>query len=240
VEGERPAVLPRWFKGLDDRAVTRDLAWGVPVPLPDHEGKVLYVWFDAPIGYVSPRASGRGAGRSRAWRLWWQDEGTRLIHFIGKDNIVFHTLLFPAMLMAPQRAYMLPDNVPANEFLNLEGRKLSTSRGFAVWLPDYLEKFPGRPLRYTLARNLPETRDMNFTWARLPHPRRRRASLPAHQGSQSLLRRGRTVVDAQDRPSTLRDESLRVLSIRARALRLVVTVPAAHDADALGGARHGW
>ena len=99
-----------------------------------------------------------------AWRLWWQDPETRLIHFIGKDNVVFHTLMFPAMLMAHSEDYVLPDNVPANEFLNLEGQKLSTSRGFAVWLPDYLEKFQADPLRYTLARNLPETRDMNFTW----------------------------------------------------------------------------
>ncbi len=155
-----------WLKdGLDDRAVTRDLAWGVPVPLPDHDGKVLYVWFDAPIGYISSTREWAAAqGDPEAWRLWWQDAGTRLVHFIGKDNIVFHTLMFPAMLMAHSEPYVVPDNVPANEFLNLEGRKLSTSRGFAVWLPDYLAKYKADPLRYTLARNLPETRDMNFTW----------------------------------------------------------------------------
>lgn len=155
-----------WFKeGLDDRAVTRDLAWGVPVPLPDHDGKVLYVWFDAPIGYISSTREWAAAqGDPESWRLWWQDPQTRLVHFIGKDNIVFHTLMFPAMLMAHSEDYVLPDNVPANEFLNLEGRKLSTSRGFAVWLPDYLAKYQPDPLRYTLARNLPETRDMNFTW----------------------------------------------------------------------------
>jgi len=155
-----------WFdQGLGDRAVTRDLHWGVPVPLPDHEGKVLYVWFDAPIGYISSTKEWALAqGDPEAWRLWWQDESTRLLHFIGKDNIVFHALLFPAMLHEHSESYVVPDNVPANEFLNLEGNKLSTSRGYAVWLPDYLEKFPPDSLRYSLARNLPETRDTNFTW----------------------------------------------------------------------------
>ena len=137
----------------------------MPVPLPDHDGKVFYVWFDAPIGYISATREWAAAqGDPEAWRLWWQDPGTRLVHFIGKDNIVFHAMMFPAMLMAHSEHYVLPDNVPANEFLNLEGHKLSTSRGFAVWLPDYLAKFTADPLRYTLARNLPETRDTNFTW----------------------------------------------------------------------------
>ncbi|HOX25895.1 MAG TPA: methionine--tRNA ligase [Candidatus Krumholzibacteria bacterium] len=155
-----------WFKdGLDDRAVTRDIDWGVPVPLPDHAGKVLYVWFDAPIGYISStREWAIEQGDPEAWRVWWQDPTTRLVHFIGKDNVVFHALMFPAMLLAHSEPFILPDNVPANEFLNLEGRKLSTSRGFAVWLPDYLAKFKPDPLRYAMARNLPETRDMNFTW----------------------------------------------------------------------------
>jgi methionyl-tRNA synthetase len=155
-----------WFaQGLDDRAITRDLAWGVPVPLPGHEGKVIYVWFDAPIGYISATREWAAArGEPEAWRTWWQDPGTRLLHFIGKDNIVFHAIMFPAMLMAHSEPYILPDNVPANEFLNLEGNKLSTSRGFAVWLPDYLAKFPADSLRYALARNLPETRDTDFTW----------------------------------------------------------------------------
>ena len=155
-----------WFTdGLCDRAVTRDLQWGVAVPLPDHEGKVLYVWFDAPIGYISAtREWAADQGDSEDWRRWWQDDETRLVHFIGKDNIVFHALMFPAMLMAHSENYVVADNVPANEFLNLEGQKLSTSRGFAVWLPDYLARFSADPLRYTLARNLPETRDMNFTW----------------------------------------------------------------------------
>ena len=155
-----------WFKdGLQDRAVTRDLGWGVPVPLTDHEGKVFYVWFEAPIGYVSAtREWAAGQGDPEAWRTWWQDPDTRLVHFIGKDNVFFHAVMFPAMLMAHSEDYVLPADVPANEFLNLEGQKLSTSRGFAVWLPEYLEKFAADPLRYTLARNLPETRDMNFTW----------------------------------------------------------------------------
>jgi len=155
-----------WFeRGLGDRAVTRDLDWGVPVPLPDHDGKVLYVWFEAPIGYISAtREWAQRQGDPEMWRRWWQDEGTRLIHFIGKDNIVFHALLFPAMLHAHSEPYVLPDNVPANEFLNLEGRKLSTSRGYAVWLPEYLERFEPDSLRYCLARNLPESRDTNFTW----------------------------------------------------------------------------
>ncbi len=155
-----------WLKdGLADRAVTRDLNWGVPVPLPDHDGKVFYVWFEAPVGYISStREWAAEQGDPEAWRRWWQDPATRLIHFIGKDNVFFHAMMFPAMLMAHSEEFNLPDNVPANEFLNLEGQKLSTSRGFAVWLPDYLDRFSPDPLRYTLARNLPETRDMNFTW----------------------------------------------------------------------------
>ncbi len=151
--------------GLQDRAVTRDLGWGVPVPLPDHDGKVFYVWFDAPIGYISStREWAIAQGDPEAWRRWWQSEDTRLVHFIGKDNIFFHAMMFPAVLMAHSEDYVLPDNVPANEFLNLEGQKLSTSKGFAVWLPDFLEKFQADPLRYTLARTAPETRDTNFTW----------------------------------------------------------------------------
>jgi len=155
-----------WFKdGLEDRAVTRDLGWGVPVPLPDHDGKVFYVWFEAPIGYISStREWAAERGDPEAWRTWWQDPGTRLVHFIGKDNVFFHAVMFPAMLMAHREGYVVPDNVPANEFLNLEGQKLSTSRGFAVWLPEFLEKFAADPLRYMLARNAPENRDTNFTW----------------------------------------------------------------------------
>jgi len=150
--------------GLRPRAVTRDLDWGIPVPLPDAEGKVLYVWFDAPIGYIS--ATKEWAEREgKDWKPYWKDENTKLVHFIGKDNIVFHCIIFPAMLKA-EGSYILPDNVPANEFLNLEDNKLSTSKNWAVWLPDYLEDFPNQQdvLRYALTANAPETKDNNFTW----------------------------------------------------------------------------
>ena len=154
-----------WFKeGLLDRAVTRDLEWGVPVPLEDAKGKVLYVWFDAPIGYISSTKEwAQKKGNPELWKKYWLDKNTKLIHFIGKDNIVFHALLFPAMLMG-YGEFVLPENVPANEFLNLEGNKLSTSKNYAVWLNDYLEKFPPDPLRYCLASILPETKDSDFSW----------------------------------------------------------------------------
>ncbi|MBN1541586.1 methionine--tRNA ligase [candidate division KSB1 bacterium] len=154
-----------WLQaGLNDRAVTRDLSWGVPVPLEEASGKVLYVWFDAPIGYISATKEWAAEiGKPDLWQKYWQDADTRLIHFIGKDNIVFHCIMFPAMLMA-HGGYVLPDNVPANEFLNLEGEKLSTSRNYAVWLEDYLQRFAPDPLRYYLAVNAPETKDADFTW----------------------------------------------------------------------------
>lgn len=147
--------------GLHSRAVSRDLDWGVPVPLAEGRGKVLYVWFDAPIGYISNTKE----LRPNDWEKWWKSEDTRLIHFIGKDNIVFHCIVFPAMLKA-DGSYILPENVPANEFLNLEGDKISTSRNWAVWLHEYLEDFPGQQdvLRYTLTANAPETKDNDFTW----------------------------------------------------------------------------
>ncbi len=164
----KPNVLGQVKSWLDDglrpRAVTRDLDWGVPVPVEGAEGKVLYVWFDAPIGYIS--ATKEWAEKTgRDWEPYWKDENTKLIHFIGKDNIVFHTIIFPAMLKA-HGGYILPDNVPANEFLNLEGRKISTSRNWAVWLHEYLEDFPGKQdvLRYVLTANAPETKDNDFTW----------------------------------------------------------------------------
>ena len=150
--------------GLKPRAVTRDLDWGIPVPVEGGEGKVLYVWFDAPIGYIS--STKEWAEREgKDWEPYWKDEGTKLIHFIGKDNIVFHCIIFPAMLKA-EGSYVLPENVPANEFLNLEGDKISTSRNWAVWLHEYLEDFPGKQdvLRYTLTANAPETKDNDFTW----------------------------------------------------------------------------
>ena len=147
--------------GLQPRAVSRDLDWGIPVPVEGAEGKVLYVWFDAPIGYISNTIDCVGDD----WEKWWKDKDTRMIHFIGKDNIVFHCIVFPAMLMA-DGSYNLPDNVPANEFLNLEDNKISTSRNYAVWLHEYLQELPGRQdeLRYVLTANAPETKDNNFTW----------------------------------------------------------------------------
>ncbi len=147
--------------GLQPRAVSRDLDWGVPVPVEGAEGKVLYVWFDAPIGYISNTIE----HSPDDWEKWWKDEDTKLVHFIGKDNIVFHCIVFPAMLKA-EGSFILPENVPANEFLNLESDKISTSRNWAVWLHEYLEDFPGKQdvLRYVLTANAPETKDNDFTW----------------------------------------------------------------------------
>ena len=147
--------------GLQPRAVSRDLDWGIPVPVEGAEGKVLYVWFDAPIGYISNTKE----LLPDTWETWWKDPETRLVHFIGKDNIVFHCIVFPAMLKA-EGSYILPDNVPSNEFLNLEGDKISTSRNWAVWLHEYLRDFPGKQdvLRYVLTANAPETKDNDFTW----------------------------------------------------------------------------
>ena len=149
--------------GLQPRAVSRDLSWGVPVPVEGAEGKVLYVWFDAPIGYISNTKE----LLPDTWETYWKDPETRIINFIGKDNIVFHCIVFPAMLMAYGDGFQLPDNVPANEFLNLEGDKISTSRNWAVWLHEYLKDFPGKQdvLRYVLTANAPETKDNDFTWA---------------------------------------------------------------------------
>ena len=150
--------------GLRPRAVTRDLNWGIPVPVEGAEGKVLYVWFDAPIGYISSTKEW-AIREGKDWTPYWKDKNTKLIHFIGKDNIVFHCIIFPAMLKA-EGSYILPENVPANEFLNLEGNKLSTSKNWAVWLNEYLEEFPSQQdtLRYVLTANAPETKDNDFTW----------------------------------------------------------------------------
>jgi len=147
--------------GLQPRAVSRDLDWGVPVPVAGGEGKVLYVWFDAPIGYISNTIE----IRPHDWELWWKDQDTKMVHFIGKDNIVFHCIVFPSMLKA-HGAFNLPENVPANEFLNLEGNKLSTSRNWAVWLHEYLQELPGKEdvLRYALCASMPETKDSDFSW----------------------------------------------------------------------------
>lgn len=157
-----------WLKeGLKPRAMTRDLDWGIKVPLPDTEGKVLYVWFEAPIGYISATKDWliQKNGDDTGWEKWWKDKETKLVHFIGKDNIVFHCIIFPATLME-EGSYILPDNVPANEFMNLEGDKISTSRNWAVWLHEYLRDLPGKQdvLRYVLTANGPETKDSEFTW----------------------------------------------------------------------------
>jgi methionyl-tRNA synthetase len=154
-----------WLKdGLRPRAMTRDLDWGISVPLPNTEGKVLYVWFDAPIGYITFTQEW-AAQNGKNWEDYWKNENTKLVHFIGKDNIVFHCIIFPAMLMA-EGSYILPDSVPANEFMNLEGDKISTSRNWAVWLHEYLEEFPNKQdvLRYALSANMPESKDNDFTW----------------------------------------------------------------------------
>ncbi|WP_340075901.1 methionine--tRNA ligase [Leptobacterium sp. I13] len=150
--------------GLKPRAVTRDLDWGIPVPINGAEGKVLYVWFDAPIGYISSTKEW-AVREKKQWEPYWKDKNTKLVHFIGKDNIVFHCIIFPVMLKA-EGSYILPENVPANEFLNLEGNKLSTSKNWAVWLHEYLEDFPGKQdvLRYVLTANAPESKDNDFTW----------------------------------------------------------------------------
>ena len=166
----RPNVYGQCKSWLDadlrPRAVTRDLNWGIPVPVEGAEGKVLYVWFDAPIGYISNTKELCDAHPEYGnWKTWWKDDSTRLIHFIGKDNIVFHCIVFPTMLKA-HGGYILPDNVPSNEFLNLEGEKISTSRNWAIWLNEYLDEFPGKQdvLRYVLTANAPETKDNDFTW----------------------------------------------------------------------------
>lgn len=154
-----------WLKeGLQDRPITRDMSWGVPVPLEEAKGKVLYVWFDAPIGYISSTIEwAQKQGKPDLWKEYWLNQETRLIHFIGKDNIVFHALIWPAMLMA-YGDYVLPADIPANQFLNLEGGKFSTSKDYAIWLPEYLKEFDADSMRYVLTRNSPETRDTDFTW----------------------------------------------------------------------------
>ena len=164
----KPNVYGQVKSWLDDelkpRAVTRDLDWGIPVPVPGGKNKVLYVWFDAPIGYISATKDWAQQNNTD-WEPYWKDKNTKLIHFIGKDNIVFHCIIFPSMLKA-EGSYVLPTNVPANEFLNLEGQKLSTSKNWAVWLHEYLEDFPGKQdvLRYVLTANAPENKDNDFTW----------------------------------------------------------------------------
>ena len=161
--GTSPSASSR--EGLKDRAVTRNLDWGLPVPAEGYEDRRIYVWFEAVIGYLSASVEWAGlSGDPDAWRPFWQDPATKAYYFMGKDNIPFHTLIWPAILMG-YGDRILPYDVPANEFLNLEGRQLSTSRNWAVWAPDYLDRFPADPLRYHLASILPETSDSDFSWA---------------------------------------------------------------------------
>lgn len=159
-----------WYnEGLKDRPITRDLHWGVPVPLENTKDKVLYVWFDAPIGYISSTKEwARLKGDPDKWKTYWRDSETKLVHFIGKDNIVFHAILFP-MMLKQVGDYILPDAIPANEYLTIEGRKISTSENYAIWVKDYLDLFPPDPLRYTLAANAPESKDTDFSWRRFQH-----------------------------------------------------------------------
>ena len=164
-ENVRNFMLNLLEQGLIERSITRDLSWGVPVPLQDAEGKVLYVWFDAPIGYISSTVEwAEKIGKPDLWKEYWQDPQTQLIHFIGKDNIIFHALIWPAMLMGQNTKYVLPHDIPANEFMNLEGEKISTSRNWAIWVDEFVEVFDGEYLRYYLAANAPEKQDADFSF----------------------------------------------------------------------------
>jgi methionyl-tRNA synthetase len=161
----RNKALSMISEGLVKRAITRELSWGVPVPLPEAKGKVLYVWFDAPIGYISATMEwAKLAGKPEAWKDWWFDKDTRLVHFIGKDNIIFHTIIWPAMLMGQDKPYIIPDNVPGNEFYNLENRKFSKSEGWYIDTDDFFSKYSVDALRYAIASNAPETADSQFLW----------------------------------------------------------------------------
>ncbi len=164
-ENVRNFMLNLLEQGLVERPITRDLAWGVPVPLPDAEGKVLYVWFEAPIGYISSTVEwAQRIGEPERWKDYWLDPDTQLIHFIGKDNIIFHALIWPAVLMGQNKTYCLPHDIPANEFMNLEGQKISTSKNWAIWVDEFVEKFPAEYLRYYLAANAPERGDSDFSF----------------------------------------------------------------------------
>jgi len=161
----RNFILGWLDQGLIERSITRDISWGVPVPLPEAEGKVLYVWFDAPIGYISSTVEwAQRIGQPERWKDYWLDPATKMVHFIGKDNIPFHTIIWPAMLMKQDVQYVMPHDVPANEYLTLEGQKISTSRDWAIWVEDFLTVFDGELLRYTLAVNAPENKDSDFSW----------------------------------------------------------------------------
>ncbi|HQQ67672.1 MAG TPA: methionine--tRNA ligase, partial [Candidatus Cloacimonadota bacterium] len=164
-ENVRNFMLNLLEQGLIERSITRDLSWGVPVPLDEAEGKVLYVWFDAPIGYISSTVEwAKRIGKPELWKEYWMDPDTQLIHFIGKDNIIFHALIWPAMLMGQNTPYVLPHDIPANEFMNLEGEKISTSRNWAIWVDEFVKDFDGEYLRYYLAANAPEKQDADFSF----------------------------------------------------------------------------
>jgi len=169
-ESVRSFVLNLLDQALVERSITRDLSWGVPVPLPEAEDKVLYVWFDAPIGYISSTAEwAERIGQPERWKDYWLDPDTRLVHFIGKDNIIFHAMIWPAMLMGQRLPYCLPYDIPANEFMNLEGQKISTSRNWAIWVDEFVRDFDGEYLRYYLAANAPESKDTDFGWKDFQH-----------------------------------------------------------------------
>ena len=241
--------------GLQPRAVTRDLDWGVPVPLDEAKGKVLYVWFDAPIGYISNTKE----LLPDSWETWWKDPETRLLHFIGKDNIVFHCIVFPAMLKA-EGSYILPDNVPSNEFLNLEGDKISTSRNWAVWLHEYLEDFPGKQdvLRYVLTANAPETKDNDFTWKdfqarnnnelvavygnfvnRVQIPRRAERGDEPGTHRQQIPCRHRTLETGKDRHGTCRHHPEHLSATGCQPCHRFRTVPAFQLGETSQDAEHG-
>ncbi|MEM9738138.1 MAG: methionine--tRNA ligase [Bacteroidota bacterium] len=207
-------------QGLRPRAMTRDLPWGVKVPLPDTEGKVLYVWFEAPIGYISATQAWAKLYQGK-WQEWWQDPQQQLVHFIGKDNIVFHALIFPTMLHA-HGDYILPSEVVANEFMNLEGEKISTSRNHAVWLDDYLKTYPGKEdvLRYVLCANAPESKDSNFTWEDFRS--RNNHELVAILGNfinRSMVLLHKYFAGSVPRPAALREEEKRSIAHIARLQR---------------------
>jgi len=164
-ENVRNFMLNLLEQGLIERSITRDIKWGIPVPLPEAQDKVLYVWFDAPIGYISSTVEwAQRIGQPDRWKDYWHDPETQLIHFIGKDNIIFHALIWPAMLMGQKQTYCLPHDIPANEFMNLEGQKISTSRNWAIWVDEFVQEFDGDYLRWYLATNAPESKDSDFSW----------------------------------------------------------------------------
>ena len=225
-EDWKPNVMGQiksWLQdGLNDRAATRDLNWGVPVPLEDADGKVLYVWFEAPIGYISATKEwAEKSNKPDAWEKYWKNEDAKLYHFIGKDNIVFHCIMFPIILMEHGN-FILPENVPANEFLNLEGKKLSTSRGWAVWLHDYLESFESDYLRFALGVSLPESKDSDFSWKDFQN--RVNNELVAilgnfvHRANSFIEKYADSTVPALDEPQAIDLEMLQAITVQKQKI----------------------